>query len=113
MGLQRKKRVGDSVVRTGPAVRDMEEVVNGESVGSTAGYQHYLANEDRYGDIDKVLDRRGPWTDEEFQAGQAVGGRMSGCLAEWNSQRPSFVHSRRFSSLAQADWGVRSCRIWH
>lgn len=32
----------------------------------------YLASSTRYRDVDRILDRRGPWTDEQFQGGQAV-----------------------------------------
>lgn len=31
-----------------------------------------MLDESRYADIDMVLDRRGPWTDEAFVGGQQV-----------------------------------------
>lgn len=37
----------------------------------------YLAVEDRYAHIDRILDRRGPWTDEVFVGGQEVRSAVS------------------------------------
>lgn len=42
----------------------------------------YLAVQDRYAHVDRVLDRRGPWTDEAFVGGQeASQSTMAICCA--------------------------------
>lgn len=45
--------------------------VNGFA-SSSKSLETYLADEGRYAHIDKVLDRRGPWTDESFVGGKTV-----------------------------------------
>jgi hypothetical protein len=39
----------------------------------------YLEDETRYRDIDMVLDRKGPWTHEQFIGGQQVGVKHEMC----------------------------------
>lgn len=42
------------------------------AASSSRDYSAYLADNDRYAHIDKVLDRKGPWTDEAFVGGDPV-----------------------------------------
>ncbi|WWC98304.1 hypothetical protein V866_005195 [Kwoniella sp. B9012] len=41
-------------------------------VASSSKLASYLADESRFASIDKILDRRGPWTDERFEGGQGT-----------------------------------------
>ena len=53
---------------------------NGIASGSTGSrgvngqteVQEYKRDESRYAHIDRILDRKGPWTADEFQGGQTV-----------------------------------------
>ncbi|WRT70845.1 uncharacterized protein IL334_007844 [Kwoniella shivajii] len=49
-------------------------VLNGETNGlaSSSKLEFYLADTSRFESIDKILDRRGPWTNELFQGGQGT-----------------------------------------
>ncbi|WVQ86114.1 hypothetical protein IAT38_008282 [Cryptococcus sp. DSM 104549] len=40
--------------------------------GGPSHLKSYLADESRFADVDKILDRRGPWTDEQFVGGTAT-----------------------------------------
>ena len=39
---------------------------------SSQQYTEYIGNSDRYAAVDRVLDNRGPWTDEQFVGGSTV-----------------------------------------
>jgi hypothetical protein len=66
--------------------------VQSETIGSTS----YLKDETRYSQIDKVLDRRGPWSDEAFVGGTQVS----------HFCHPSSIKQQ--SSLIRADQGLPS-----
>lgn len=48
------------------------DMTNGES-STSAGVKVYLSDDTRYEAVDRILDRPGPWTAEEFVGGETVG----------------------------------------
>jgi hypothetical protein len=60
------------VVSNGNGDFHLNGSVNGNGEWSSTATRRYVEDESRYAHVDKVLDRKGPWTVEQFPAGMTV-----------------------------------------
>lgn len=61
-----------AVAMNGTGVAHPNGMSNGNISGSSRAAGHYIQDEKRYAHVDRVLDRKGPWTVDGFEEGQQV-----------------------------------------
>ena len=77
--------------RNGDGNVDMNGTINGEHTAEASQTSRFLEDNGRYAHVDKVLDRQGPWTNEEFQGGKTVK------LGSLNSKSQLIIRRRKIS----------------
>jgi len=91
--LPGETRVGeDLLTKSDGRDIDGDVLMNGQG---RRGVDTYLADQGRYRDIDMVLDKRGPWTHEQFVGGEQVRGFLAAGLT---------VHRRRRYYVSRSEY---------